>query len=209
MNRRNRVCCVFPLVHTSASYKYIYVYIHTLGWVYYYKRTDKILCVVSFHWYIHPDHICIYTSIYIHWAECRITNKTKKSCVLCLCTCTYIQIVYVHIHLYTYFGLSVELKMKRRDFVCCVFPVVRTSGSTYIYIYSAERGIKNEKTRSCVLCLSTCTYIRIYICLYTYIGLSVASQMKRQDLVCCVFPLVHATAFYVYIYIHIHTLGWV
>jgi len=161
------------------------------------------VCVVSFHWYIHLDHTCIHTSIYIHWTECRITNETTKSCVLCLSTCTYIQIIYVYIHVYTYIGLSVELKIKQRDFVCCVFPLVHTSGYTYIYIYWAECRFKNEMTRSCVLCLSTCTYIHPYIHLYTYIGLSVELQMKRRNLVCCVFPLVHTTRAYMYMYIYI------
>jgi len=145
---------------------------------------------VSFNLYIHPD---IYMSIYIYWTECRITNEMTRSCVLCLCTGAYIQI---YICLCTYIGLSVELQTKWRDRVCCVFPLVHTSASyMYIYIYIHTLGwectIQNQTTRSYELCLSTCTYIRRYIYIHTYIGLSGELQMKPRDRVCCVFLFVH------------------
>ena len=135
-----------------------------------YKWTDEIVCAVSFHLYIHLHHTSTYTFIYIHWAECIITNEQTRSCVLCLSTGTYIRIIYVYIHPYTYIGQSVELQIKQRNPVFFHLDVHPDRICTYtsVYIFWAECGIKSETTRFCLLCLSSGTYIRINIYIHIF-----------------------------------------
>jgi len=114
------------------------------------------LCVVSFHLYIHPD---LYMFIYIYWTECSITNETTRSCVLCLSTCTCNRILCVHIHPYTYIGLSVDLQIKQRNLMCCVFPLVHTSGYFYIYTYIGLNAELQIKPRDLVCCVFPFVYM--------------------------------------------------